>query len=71
MGLYTLYCLVIVMATGDMREGEVRRGNNQPSSRLFIKNLWYGVTEDELKEKFDGCTKVNIPVDPKSGNNKG
>lgn len=59
------------MVTGGDVDGEVRRGSNEPSSRLFIKNLWYGVTEDELKEKFDGCTKVNIPVDPMSGNNKG
>lgn len=55
---------------GEMFDG-VRRGTSKPSSRLFIRNLWYGTTEEDLKEKFAGCRRVNIPVDPMSGSNKG
>lgn len=58
------------MVVGEMVD-EVRRGNSEPSSRLFIRNLWYGTTEEELQKKFDGCTRVNIPVNPMSGSNKG
>lgn len=58
------------MVTGEMFGG-VRRGTSKPSSRLFIRNLWYGTTEEDLKEKFAGCRRVNIPVDPMSGSNKG
>lgn len=58
------------MVTDDTID-EVRRGTSEPSTRLFIRNLWYGATEEDLKEKFDGCARVNIPIDPKSGNNKG
>lgn len=50
---------------------KVRRGTSDPSSRLFVRNLWYGTTEEDLKAKFDGCKKVNVPIDLKSGSNKG
>ena len=58
------------MVTDDMAE-QIQRGTSEPSSKLFVRNLWYGTTEEDLKEKFDGCARVNIPVDPKSGSNKG
>jgi len=55
----------------DNAANEIRRGHSDPSPRLFIRNLWFGTTEEALKEKFPGCTRVNIPIDPKSGSNKG
>ena len=68
-----MLCLVfimITMVTDDVVE-QIQRGKREPSSKLFVRNLWYDTTEVELKEKFEGCTKVNIPVDHKSGSNKG
>ena len=62
--------LVLAMVTGGMAE-QIQRGTSEPSSKLFVRNLWYGTTEEDLKEKFDGCSRVNIPTDPKSGSNKG
>ena len=62
--------LVLAIVTGDMAE-EVQRGTSELSSKLFVRNLWYGTTEEDLKEKFEGCSRVNIPTDPKSGSNKG
>ena len=67
--LYLVF-VVITMVTDDVVE-QIQRFKSEPSSKLFVRNLWYGTTEEELKEKFEGCLKVNIPVDRKSGNNKG
>ena len=61
---------MITMVTDDVVE-QIQRGKSEPSSKLFVNNLWYGTTEEDLKGKFEGCTGVNIPVDRKSGNNKG
>jgi len=57
------------MVTGD--DHTVRRGTSEPSSTLFIKNLWYNTTEADLKEKFEGCIKVRIPVEQDSDRNRG
>ena len=62
--------LVLTMVTGGIAE-QIQRGTSEPSLKLFVRNLWYGTTEEDLKEKFDGCSRVNIPTDPKSGSNKG
>ena len=41
----------------------------ESSSTLFVKNLPYSATEDELKEMFDGCTEVRMPQS--NGQSKG
>ena len=57
------------METGD--DSIVRRGSSEPSSTLFVKNLWYNTNEADLKAKFEGCTKVRIPVEQDNDRNRG
>ena len=57
------------MVTGD--DDTPRRGSSEPSSTLFVKNLWYNTSEADLREKFEGCTRVRIPVEPGSDRNRG
>ena len=59
----------VVMVTGD--NDTPRRGSSEPSSMLFVKNLWYNTSEADLKEAFEGCTKVRIPVEQGSDRNRG
>ena len=62
--------VVFATATDDAVE-KIQRGSHEPSAKLFVRNLWYGTTEEDLKEKFEGCVRANVPIDPKSGSNKG
>jgi cold-inducible RNA-binding protein len=42
--------------------------------RIYVGNLAYDVTEDELKEQFTGygeVTSVSIPIDRDSGRSRG
>lgn len=57
------------MVTGD--DDTPRRGSSEPSPTLFVKNLWYNTTEADLKEKFEDCTRVRIPVEQDSDRNRG
>ena len=57
------------MMTGD--DDILRRGSSEPSSTLFVKNLWYYTTEADLKAKFEGCNRVRIPVEQDSDRNRG
>ncbi|GFO19800.1 multiple RNA-binding domain-containing protein 1 [Plakobranchus ocellatus] len=44
------------------------------SGRLFVRNLWFGVTEEELQEtfeKFGPLAEVTVPVDPLTKKVKG
>ncbi|CAL1543363.1 unnamed protein product [Lymnaea stagnalis] len=44
------------------------------SGRLFVRNLWFGVTEQELEEvfgKFGPLAEVTLPVDPLTKKVKG
>ena len=54
-----------------VNEDMPRRGISEPSLTLFVKNLWYNTTEADLREKFEGCTRVRIPVEPGSDRNRG
>jgi len=52
-------------------EVKASQANNQvetieESGRLFVRNLWFGVTEEELEKlfgKFGPLSEVNVPVD--------
>ena len=66
--LKRLSCFTLNLHTsGDL----VTRGVSSPTSTLFVKNLWYGSTEEALKRAFNGCSTVRIPIDPITGKNKG
>lgn len=48
-----------------------RRGNNEPSSTLFVKNLSYSTTEESLMSAFDGCVSARLPTDRETGKKRG
>jgi len=41
----------------------VTDSNDQRNQRtVFVKNLPYSVTEDQIAELFEGCTQVRLPL---------
>lgn len=52
-------------------DGTVRRGSSDPSLTLFLQNLLFETTEDDLKKAFDGCVKAKIAIDPSTGRSRG
>ena len=49
----------------------VRRGHSEPSLTLFVQNLLFETTEDDLKAAFDGCVKAKIAVHQATGRSRG
>ena len=49
----------------------VRRGHSEPSATLFVQNLLFETTEEDLKAAFDGCVKAKIAVHQATGRNRG
>ena len=47
------------------------RGNSDPTSTLFVKNLSYGVTEDRLQSTFAGSVAARIATDRETGKPRG
>lgn len=52
-------------------DGAIRRGHSEPSSTLFLQNLLFETTEDDLKKAFDGCVRAKIVGDPTTGRSRG
>lgn len=46
-------------------------GANGPSKTLFVKNLSYDTTEEDLKDALDGATAARIIMDRDTGKSKG
>ena len=38
---------------------------------IFVRNLSFDVTEEELKEHFPGCEAARIPTNPNNDKPKG
>ena len=52
-------------------EGTIRRGHSEQSPTLFVQNLLFETTEDDLKAAFDGCVKTKIAVHQSTGRSRG
>ena len=52
-------------------EGTIRRGHSEPSSTLFVQNLLFETTEDDLMATFDGCVKAKIAVHRATSRSRG
>ena len=42
-----------------------------PSKVIFVRNLSFDVSEEELKENFPGCQAARIPTNPNNDKPKG
>ena len=47
------------------------RGNSEPSSTLFVKNISYSTTEESLISAFNGCVTARLPTDRETGKKRG
>lgn len=65
------YNITILGRGGHTPDGGGRRGNNEPSSTLFVKNLSYSTTEDSLISAFNGCITARLPTDRETGKKRG
>ena len=54
------YQMYFAAATETVYDGTIKRGNNPPSSTLYVEGLSYSTTESKLKEVFEGCIGIRI-----------
>jgi RNA recognition motif-containing protein len=60
--------------TGSANGGAVPAGDDPDERSIFVKNVHFSATVDDLKEHFSDCGEINrvtIPVDKMSGKSKG
>jgi RNA recognition motif. (a.k.a. RRM, RBD, or RNP domain) len=56
-------CLKLLLSEIAARSG--------PSKTLFVKNLSYDTTEEDLKEAIDGAVAARVIMDRETGKSKG
>lgn len=60
--------------TGSAQGGAVPSGDDPDERSIFVKNVHFSATVEDLKEHFSDCGEINrvtIPVDKMSGKSKG
>ena len=60
--------------TSSAQGGAVPSGDDPDERSIFVKNVHFSATVDDLKEHFSDCGEINrvtIPVDKMSGKSKG
>ena len=68
---HTLQNIFICISLNPEFEGTIRRGHSEPSSTLFVQNLLFETTEDDLKKAFEGCVKTKIAVHQATNRSRG
>ena len=61
----------MILGRGGRTPDGGRRGNNEPSSTLFVKNLSYSTNEDGLMSFFGSCVSARLPTDRETGKKRG
>ena len=56
---------------GNASLGPKSQQGRQPTSTLFVGNLSWKVTDEQLTSHFEGVTSVRLPVDHQSNKPKG